>query len=346
MKDCLENMTGAGMSVSLFALRGRGGCGCGDLGNLPAVIDMAKLMGLSCVEVLYAMDFTPCGGTPLRPVYIDLNRLPGLANHSKDASYKAEAAALDKEPAFDYAKTYSIKMHYLGEVYRQQGRQVLSSDGYHAFWKENRDWLEQYAVFCTLRHKYGTGNNRYWSEPDYTRLLEDSHFLNEYSDDIRFHCYVQYLLYRQLAEVRDYARQAGIPIYVMDNGDLARSSGVGIPPSTRHWWFAMSDDNRNGSLPIPGLAGNAPQYLEPWIMEAFVRKRLSDTHGIAIYPLEDWLAVTTLTRNFSPELEIVNPPYDQPSTWHYRMDITVEEILSHRALLDCIRTIVTESVNN
>ena len=315
--------------VAMFALRGHSGCGIGDFGNLLPAIDMAALMGLREVIVCYAMYETLGKGMPLHPAFIDLRQLPAIANRTKASAFAAQAAELDSEHEVNYAKSYNLKMHCLRELYLQDGDSVLSSDGYHAFWRENGDWLEHYAVYCTLRHKYGTGNNRYWSEPDYTRLLEDSNFIKEYSDDIRFHCYVQYLLYRQLDIVRAYAREKDIELTVRNAEHTA---------SSRYIWETASAGQRAELYSRLGFTGSAPDCLQPWVAEAYVRRNTSEA-----VLLEDLLATTTLTRKFPPLQEVIDPPFDRTSAWCYRMGITLEDVLSHRALLECIRTIISDS---
>ncbi len=321
--------------VTLFALRGKDGCGTGDFGDLVPVIDTAVLTGLDAVVVCYALDETLGKGTPLHPVYIDPGQLPPVSNRAKAAALAAQAAELDALPQVNYSKAFNIKMHILRELYLQDGDSVLSSEGYHDFWKESREWLEHYSVFCTLRHKYGTDNNRYWSEPDYTRLLEDSNFIKEYSDDIRFHCYVQYLLHRQMDSVRSYARQKGVELIV---------SNAAHPASFRYVWATAPAGQRDGLYSRLGFTGDAPAAPQPWVAEAYVRSKLDGDSGNEPLIFEDLLAVTTLSQGLSPEREIVNPPFDQTAAWRYRMGISLEDILSHRALLECIRTIVSDTI--
>ncbi|MBQ3659213.1 MAG: 4-alpha-glucanotransferase, partial [Bacteroidales bacterium] len=198
--DSLQNLVG--MSVSAASLRSSHSQGIGDLGDVRMLTDLAKALGMKRIELQSVVDTaagTACG-TPIYPVYVNLEQAGHLMNSSREAGYKASAASLENRAEIDYAAVYNTKLHYLFDLFRQEGSAVLGSDEYHAFWKANRPWLEQYAAYCALRHKYGTGNSRYWSEPDYTRLLEDEHFIKEYSEDLRFHCYVQFLAHKQLQQ--------------------------------------------------------------------------------------------------------------------------------------------------
>lgn len=301
----------AGVSVPLFSLRKAGCCGAGDFGCLPLLTGLATALGLEQIYVQDVFDSVmDVDRGPVFPVCIDLAALPPLTNRSKAESYAARAAALDSESKVDYDAVYNLKMHHLRDLYLQEGARVLSSDDYHSFWRTNRSWLERYAAYCTLRHKYGTGNYRYWSEPAYEKMLEDANFIKEYSDDLRFHCYVQFLLSRQLESAVRYAAEAGITL-VPCGTERAETEAVCL------------------------------LQMEPWEAEEMVRERLHAGPYPVILPLEDYLSVTSLLRSGDGHAQV-----EAPADGGRRMTITLENILSHRALLDCIGKIVSDSINN
>lgn len=299
-----------GMSVSAASLRGSHSQGIGDLGDVRLLTDLAKALGMKRIELQSVVDTaagTACG-TPIYPVYVNLEQVGHLMNSSREAGYKASAASLENRAEIDYAAVYNTKLHYLFDLFRQEGSAVLGSDEYHAFWKANRPWLEQYAAYCALRHKYGTGNSRYWSEPDYTRLLEDEHFIKEYSEDLRFHCYVQFLAHKQLQQATRFAADNGIGLTV--TGPVEQT---------------------------------APDKIEPWVAEENIRKKLQDKDASHILPLAEWLSVTSLAA-FPSQDNIPAAAYDHKAgVAGYRMAMPLEAILSHKALLDQIRKMIEES---
>ncbi|MBO4558290.1 MAG: 4-alpha-glucanotransferase [Bacteroidales bacterium] len=253
----------AGAAVSIFALRREGGSGSGDFGCLPLAAGLASLAHLTQIRLTDVFDSVmEVGQGPIFPVCINLDDLPPLAIRAKADEYATRAAELEAAEEFDYDKVYNLKMHVLQDLYRQDGDSTLASDAYHAFWRANRSWLDRYAAYCTLRHKYGTGEARFWSEPAYERLLEDAHFIREYSEDLRFHCYVQFLLSQQLASALEAARSLEIEI---------------IPCGSGSDW---EDDD---------LA-----QMQPWEAEEVVRQRLHEGASPVILPLDSLLAVTSL----------------------------------------------------
>lgn len=299
-----------GMSVSAASLRSSHSQGIGDLGDVRLLTDLAKVLGMKRIELQSVVDTaagTACG-TPIYPVYVNLEQVGHLMNSSREADYSASAASLENRAEIDYAAVYNTKLHYLFDLFRQEGSAVLGSDEYHAFWKANRPWLEQYAAYCALRHKYGTGNSRYWSEPNYTRLLEDEHFIKEYSEDLRFHCYVQFLAHKQLMEVTRYAAGNGIELSVSGGAGQTAASGI-----------------------------------ESWVAEENIRKKLQDKDASHILPLAEWLSVTSLAA-FPSQDNIPAAAYDHKAgVAGYRMAMPLEAILSHKALLGQIRKMIEES---
>ncbi len=329
----------AGISAPMYTLRGAGGAGIGDLGNLKTLASLAEALSLGRIVVtdlidrsinLPAQEPLLVGGDlslPINPVYMDLQTLGHLMNRPKEASYREAAAALDSQSEIDYVKVHNIKMHLLHEKFLQDGAEVLGTDAYYAFWRRNKQWLERYSTYCTLRHKYGTGNNRYWSEPDYTSLLGDEHFINEYSEDLRFHCYVQFLLHSQLRDAFDFAAGKGVAL------EIAPAGVATAEPLSLRWQNLSSEERRkyyNGTL---GIEGEPPAELESWIAEAIVAKELQQNPG-AVLPLADWTGVTALSCYSSHPRPVAGSVGSD-----LRMDISLEDLLQHKALLDCIRHI-------
>ena len=300
-----------GICISLASLRNPGNAGIGDMGDLCPLVDLADALGIGKIYLQRVVDTgfkMPDGSLagdgwqrPLRPTMLDLRSFSGGFNRIKSAEYSAKAAELDSMPEVDYAKVRNAKIHFMREQYLHDGASTLGSEAYHTFWKNNRSWLEPYSVYCTLRHKYGTGDSRFWSEPDYRLLLEDPSFIREYSDDIRFHLYLQFLTHSQMQQALEYADGKGIIIEAADDREC------------------------------PSLSRNEDGILEGWVVEELIKARIQQTPETAtpVFPLSDFLDITTLGREAFPQTGIFT-----------RMGMTLEAILRHKALLGQIRRIL------
>ena len=159
------------------------------------------------------------------PYFIDLDMLV------KDGLLKSsELKRFDwgGDPAHvEYGRIYDSRFKVLRLAY-SCGASVLAAE-LDRFRRDNASWLENYALYMSLKAHFGMSGWTEWPEEDirlhkheavekYTALL---------SEDISFHVFIQYLFYRQWNALRDYAHENGvnfigdIPIYVaLDSADV------------------------------------------------------------------------------------------------------------------------------
>lgn len=126
----------------------------------------------------------------------------------------------------DYGKLYASRYQVLRKSFaRGYPRDRVQVE---QFRRENL-WLDNYALFMALKTHFGMKSWLQWPDEDirirkpeavarYTELL---------AEDIQFHCYLQFLFFRQWNALRDYLHSQGIevigdlPIYVaMDSADV------------------------------------------------------------------------------------------------------------------------------
>ena len=229
----------AGTLVPVFSLRSEKSFGVGDFGDLRKMVDWVARTGQRVLQILPVNDTTTthtwrdsypysCISVfALHPQYVDLSRLPPVADRKVRLQYEVLREELNALPAIDYERVGRAKFDYLRVLYRQEGGKVLSSAAFAVFFSENGSWLVPYARYCSLRDSYGTAEFRLWKE--HNRWDESERkALSDPQDDmfrsVAFYYYVQFILYTQLREVHDYAVLQGvvlkgdIPIGVNRNG--------------------------------------------------------------------------------------------------------------------------------
>ncbi|HZL11936.1 MAG TPA: 4-alpha-glucanotransferase [Prolixibacteraceae bacterium] len=94
-------------------------------------------------------------------------------------------------------------------------------DEYHTFMRHNSWWLDDYALFRSLKTKYGESVWNTWKKK---LILRDKYIIkeafSELHDDIDFHRFLQFLFFRQWFKLKEYANSKGIriigdiPLYV------------------------------------------------------------------------------------------------------------------------------------
>ncbi len=215
----------AGTLVPVFSLRSRDSFGVGDFGDLKKMIDWVALTKQRILQILPINDTTTThtwtDSYPyscisifaLHPQYVNLNALPQIADEVKRKEFETLRMELNALLQIDYERVNNAKNKYLKEIYTQEGKDVLTSSEFKAFFKENETWLVPYAQYCFLRDKNGTA--------DFTKWL-DHHSFNENErralsnprntiyKKVAYYYFVQFILNIQMADVHSYARAKGV----------------------------------------------------------------------------------------------------------------------------------------
>ena len=208
-------MKAAGVVVPVFSLRSEHSFGVGDFGDLKRMADWASLVGLRIIQLLPVNDTTSThswtdshpyniiSAFALHPHYMDLEQLPPLKDEKMSARFKRQRRELNAMRDSDYLAVDHVKSAYLHQSFLEQGSDTMKSDAFKTFFKDNKDWLIDYAAFCVLRDKNHTSRVADWKELEPGPEVEEIY-------------YVQYHLHRQLKGAADYARSKGVSL----KGDL------------------------------------------------------------------------------------------------------------------------------
>ena len=234
----------AGVVVPVFSLRSEQSYGVGDFGDLRRMVDWAVATGMKVIQTLPVNDTTTDGGWhdsypynivsafALHPHYLDLEALGPMKDKKKMTAYHRQRRELNALGYSDYEAVDRVKSAYVREVFEERGKQTLDSKEFKAWFDENKDWLQLYAVWI---------NNR--QESAYK--------------DLSLIYFIQYHLHCQLKAAAEYARSKGvvlkgdIPIGVnRDSVETAThpelfnmDSQTGAPPD------AFSQNGQNWGFP-------------------------------------------------------------------------------------------------
>lgn len=154
------------------------------------------------------------------PYFIDLDFLAeeGLLNQDDLTSY------ISDEEYINFDRIYNTRFDILRKAYGN----FKADESYSLFLKNNNYWLQDYALFMTIKGKFKGASWLDWPE-EYIRrdnkaiekVLEDD------KDEVGFWIFIQYMFDYQWNALKTYANQNGIkiigdmPIYVaMDSADV------------------------------------------------------------------------------------------------------------------------------
>lgn len=111
----------------------------------------------------------------------------------------------------------------------------------------------------------------------------------------------------------------------------------------RAWWDEDRDKTQRYYNSVLQEQGEAPADCEPWICEKILTMHLQSPSMLAIIPLQDWFSIDKNIRRCNPSEERINVPSDPRNYWHYRMHITLEELLRNSDFNKKISDMVTFS---
>lgn len=248
----------AGTQVPVFSLRSKESFGVGDFGDLKKMIDFSAKTRQRVLQVLPINDTTithtwtdsypySCISIfALHPQYVDLTQLPSIANAKKREEYEKLRKELNALPQIDYERVNNAKTEYLHIIFEQEGKKVLASTKFKAFFKEAQQWLVPYGQYCYLRDKNGTADfskwpdHNQWNEADRKEL---SSARTKAYESVSFYYFVQFILNTQMADVHDYARSKGVIL----KGDIP----IGVNRYGCDVWTEPRYFNLNGQAGAP-----------------------------------------------------------------------------------------------
>ena len=254
----LDNWKCAGIVIPVFSIRTEKSYGIGDFGDLKRMIRWAASVGMHAVQILPIND-TMMTGTwqdsypynsisiyAFHPIYCDLSALPSLNDKLEMEKFMMKQQELNSLPQIDYERVLELKTKYLNLVYEQEGKQVLSSAGFKAYFEANKDWLVPYAAFCFLRDTNHTPDFSTWPKYSTYNKAEISRLCSPRAKNyhhIARHYYIQYQLHLQLKDVHEEARQYGVII----KGDIP----IGISRTSVEAWAEPQYFNLNSQAGAP-----------------------------------------------------------------------------------------------
>lgn len=214
--------------------------------------------------------------------FIDLDALveDGLVDKEFVESYKRDSKRIDYGYCFE-SRLVLLKKAF--EIFDINGKNYLE------FKQDNAFWLDDYALFMSIKEYRGNAPWSDWTREEKSRKNLDK-LIKKYAGGIEFWKFVQYEFYSQYAKVKSYANSKDIeiigdmPIYValdsvdvwskpknyMLDKDLNPTVVAGVPPD------AFSEDGQLWGNPIYNWKKMKRDKFEWWIDRLRVAYKLYD----------------------------------------------------------------------
>ena len=255
----------AGVLVPLFSVRTHRSWGIGDIGDLePFARWMLEDAGQKLVQLL------PIGSLPgdetspysaatsfgIDPMYIAVDRLEDVRRDDHAALLGPDGDKtleyLHGTKSVDYRTVRAVKRRFLRAAAerfyaREWGTSSKRGSALAAFCEEQRDWLDDYALFHALKQRFGQSWWRAWPSGVRDR---DPRVLAEHAEELRLEIfaekYLQWIAYQQWSDARRAINAMGVELM----GDLPFMVGI----DSADVWGRRGDFVLDATLGVPGDA--------------------------------------------------------------------------------------------
>jgi len=242
----------AGIIMPISSLPGK--YGIGSFGSAAYdFVDFLHATGQTCWQVL-PLNPTSYGDSPYQspcstagnPYFIDLERLAadGLLTPSELRQHRNSSKRVD------YGWLFQTRYAAL----RLAHARFTPDRAYRTFVRQQSSWLDDYALFMALKVHYGFAPWAGWAEEHRAYRQAQLHKA-EFSQEMGFWRWTQYIFFSQWRSLRDYAHEQGIRII----GDLP----IYVAHDSMDVWAApeqfLLDENYNPTV----VAGCPPDGFSP-----------------------------------------------------------------------------------
>lgn len=111
----------------------------------------------------------------------------------------------------------------------------------------------------------------------------------------------------------------------------------------RLWWQETTTTIQDYYQNVLNCEGKAPAEASADICRLILKNHLESSAILAIFPLQDWLAIDADMRNPLPKTERINIPSNSHHYWQYRMHLTLEELLESHSYNTSLINLLKES---
>ncbi|HNW52161.1 MAG TPA: 4-alpha-glucanotransferase [Prolixibacteraceae bacterium] len=108
----------------------------------------------------------------------------------------------------------------------------------------------------------------------------------------------------------------------------------------RGWWEENRENTQRFYRHILGHNDQAPYFAEPWICKEIINQHLHSPAMLAIFPIQDLLAMDGNLRWDETSKERINIPSDEKNKWCYRMILSLEKLLEADEFNNLIQSMI------
>ncbi len=207
----------SGVVVPLFSIYSKESTGIGEIPDLKLVVDWCVKSGMSIIQLLplneTGYDFSPYSTTStfaLELMYLRLNKLRGVNTDKYNKEIKTLKKTYGKSSARVNFEIKDKKLTLLRKIFNSEFRE---NESFRKFTDDNNYWIKDYAAYKILKEKNESKSWEEWKSEHrkFSKSLVDK-IISGNPDEVRFLYWLQWQIFEQLKEVKEYANGHGVLI--------------------------------------------------------------------------------------------------------------------------------------
>jgi 4-alpha-glucanotransferase len=120
------------------------------------------------------------------------------------------------------------------------------------------------------------------------------------------------------------------------------STGSHDMSTLREWWQEDHDQTNRFYHQILNRDGEAPYFCEPWIARDIINQHLHSPSMLAIFPIQDLIAMDGALRYHEPEAERINVPANPTHYWRWRFHMNMEDLMEEEGFNSFLRQLIDQ----
>lgn len=207
----------SGVVVPLFSIYSKESTGIGEFPDLKLVVDWCVKAGMSIIQLLplneTGYDFAPYNTIStfaLEQMYLRLSELRGINSGKYNKEIKDLKNIFGKIHSRVNFEIKNKKLELLRAIFDTEFRE---NENFKKFINDNNYWIKDYAAYKILKEKNESKSWEEWKQAQkkFSKTLVDK-TIKRNPEEAKFHYWLQWQIFEQLKEVKQYANAHGVLI--------------------------------------------------------------------------------------------------------------------------------------
>lgn len=204
----------AGCAVDLGRIKSGDSWGIGDFNDLIRLCDWCSVTGMKVIDIGNIWE-NKVSTMAIDPIFLNPESICTISEDSLRDEMERERMRINAYASCCIPEVTELKKRYFRYAFNRHAEETFSEPGFLEFMARNRNWLLQYAAYCTFRDTYGEEDFHKWGIDGIfdSKAIEKAYASKgEKGRAIKYYVFLQYHCHRALKECRERLHSRGISL--------------------------------------------------------------------------------------------------------------------------------------